>query len=126
MVLIYEAQFPGQQMISPDSMGKNMRLVYLDPTISSQHTLLSFNDAGSKLGEALQNDKKLQQLAARHGFRPNQPGIFATELSSAGIAPPPELLSTVTPPDYDRLEQLIEGVSAQFASSAPPEGAPEQ
>ncbi|MEJ5998807.1 hypothetical protein [Corynebacterium sp. H130] len=126
MVMIYEAQFLGQQMSAPNTIGANMKLAYLDPTISSQHTLLAYSEKGNKLGEALATDKELQKLAAKHGFRPNTPGIFAEQLNQSGITPPPDFLSTINPPDFDRLEQLIEGVSAQYSSSAPPEGAPEQ
>lgn len=126
MVLIYEAQFIGQQISAPNTVGSNMKLMYLDPTISSQHTLLAHSDGGNKLGEALAHDEQLQKLAAKHGFRPNTPGVFKAELNSHGVAEPSAFLATINPPDFDRLEQLIEGVSAQYNSSAPPEGAPEQ
>ncbi|MEJ5928285.1 hypothetical protein WG915_06600 [Corynebacterium sp. H128] len=123
MVMIYEAQFIGQQLEAPNPTDM---LAYLDPTMSSQHTVLSYTDEGSALGDALQHDPELQKLAARHGFRPNTPGIFNQELQQAGVTPPPEFLPTVNPPDFERLEQLIEGVAAQYNSTAPPEGAPEQ
>ncbi|QGU01915.1 hypothetical protein CKALI_05205 [Corynebacterium kalinowskii] len=126
MVLIYEAQFIGQQISAPNTVGQNMKLMYLDPTISSQHTLLAYSDGGDKLGEALATDATLQRLAAEHGFRPNSPGVFNEVLKDKGMATPPEFLATINPPDFDRLEQLIEGVSAQYNGSAPPEGAPEQ
>lgn len=126
MVMIYEAQFIEQQISAPDTISPNMKLMYLDPTMASQHTVLSFSDNGSKLGNALATDTTLQKLAAKHGFRPNTPGVFGAELDSHQVTRPPEFLDTVNPPDFNRLEQLIEGVSAQYNSSAPPEGAPEQ
>lgn len=126
MVMIYEAQFLEQQISNPGSINQNMKLAYLDPTISSQHTYLAYTDGGNKLGEALNTDATLQKLAAKHGFRPNTPGVFADQLQESGVTQPPAFLATVNPPDFNRLEQLIEGVSAQYSSSAPPEGAPEQ
>ncbi|MFV8396306.1 hypothetical protein [Corynebacterium hindlerae] len=126
MVMIYESQFLGQQIADPTVIRPSMRLVYLDPTIASQHTLLAYSEDGDKLGDALANDSTLQRLAATHGFRPNLHGEFELTLSDHGIDTPPAYLPTVNPPDFDRLEDLIEGVSAQYSSSEPPEGAPEQ
>lgn len=126
MVMIYESQFLEQQLRNAASVAEPRKLAYLNPTILSQHTFLAYSETGSKLGEALANDAELQRLAARHGFRPNTPGLLQEELQASGIQAPPEFLATINPPDFDRLEQLIEGVSAQYSSSAPPEGAPEQ
>lgn len=126
MVVIYESQFLEKQLTNPQAIRGNMKLAYLDPTTASQHTFLAYNEHSAKLGQHLAQDKELQELAAMHGFRPNTPGLLNDQLKAKQLATPPEFLATINPPDYARLEQLIEGVSAQYSSSAPPEGAPEQ
>lgn len=75
------------------------------------------------MARLLAEDPELQRLAGEHGYRTNNPGDFHVIrdlLPEGGIAPP-DLIDSVDPPDYDRLEQLIEGVSVAY-DSPPSEG----
>lgn len=121
MVMVYEAQFLGEQMAEHSRIREDMQLAYPDPTVLSTHMLVALSDAGNEVGTLLTTDPELQRLAAEHGFRPNDPSLFATALGDHGIGEPPAFLATVDPPVYDRLEQLIEGVGARYTSPAPPE-----
>lgn len=121
LVMVYEAQFIGEQMAADSRIRGDMVLAYPDPTINSTHMLVALNDDGSEIGRLLASDPDLQRLAAEHGFRPGDPGLFADTLSEHEIPAPPAFLATVDPPAYDRLEELIEAVGAQYTSPAPPE-----
>ena len=66
------------------------------------------------------NDPELQQLAARHGFRPANHGSLADEMSKQGLNPPSDYVNSVDPPQYDRLEQLIDGVGTRYGTLSPP------
>lgn len=126
MALVYEAQFLGE-LLSPDSrIRPEMVLAYPDPTVLSTHTMVALTPEGQELSRLLTEDRRLQQLAASHGFRPNSPELFTEALEVRGIAAPPDFLASVDPPAFDRLEQLIEGVGANYSSPAPPEGSQDE
>ncbi|GAB3690848.1 hypothetical protein GCM10027595_01530 [Corynebacterium nasicanis] len=119
MVMVYEAQFLGEQMAESSRIRGDMVLAYPDPTINSTHMLVALSDQGAEIGRLLTSDPELQQLAAEHGFRPGDPALFAAALREHGIAEPPAFLATVDPPVFDRLEELIEGVGASYTGPAP-------
>ncbi|MDO5668915.1 MAG: hypothetical protein Q4G50_02810 [Corynebacterium sp.] len=121
LVMVYEAQFLGEQMAADSRIRGDMVVAYPDPTINSTHMLVALNDTGGEIGRLLSNDPQLQRLAAKHGFRPGDPSLFADTLAEHEITAPPAFLATVDPPDYDRLEELIDAVGAQYTSPAPPE-----
>lgn len=121
MVMVYEAQYLGEKMAENSRIRDDMALAYPDPTLNSTHMLVALTDDGAEVGRLLTTDPELQRLAAEHGFRPGDPSLFATALGDHGIAEPPAFLATVDPPVYDRLEELIEGVGAQYSSPAPPD-----
>ncbi|MFF5228609.1 hypothetical protein [Dactylosporangium sp. NPDC000521] len=86
LVLVYEAQFLDR------GKGGNRVLLYPQPTIVSDHTVVPFTAAGAELAKLLQTDPQLQRLAAAHGFRtagaPLAPGAAA--LGGPDILPSPD------------------------------------
>lgn len=116
LVMIYEAQFlaqAGQGGIRP-----NMVLLYPEPTIFTQHTLLAMTDSGKRLGEALTQDADLQKLAIKHGFRSNNPALAATfseQIRSQKLDyVPDELTEVINTPSYEVLETMIGEIERQL------------
>ncbi|MFK4182970.1 hypothetical protein ACI2L4_02960 [Streptomyces sparsogenes] len=68
LVLVYESQVAALLMQRQD-VG-DMVVLYPDVTVNSDHTLVPLTPEGRRLGELLSGDKKLRELAVRHGFRP--------------------------------------------------------
>lgn len=120
MVMVYEAQYLGEQMGPNSRIRDDMVLLQLHPTVLANHGIVGVTAEGKELGKLLTNDPQLQQLAARHGFRPATSGSLAQEMESQGLEPPRDYVNSIDPPNYDRLEQLIDGVGTRYGKIAPP------
>lgn len=120
MVMVYEAQFLGEQMRPNSRIRDDMVLLHLSPTVLANHGIVGVSESGKELGRLLANDPQLQQLAARHGFRPANSGSLAQELEDRGLDAPSGYVNSIDPPSYDRLEQLIDGVGQRYAGAPAP------
>lgn len=120
MVMVYEAQFIGEQMRPNSRIRDDMVLLHLSPTVLANHGIVGITEHGKELGRLLTNDEQLQQLAARHGFRPAASWSLATEMERLGFEPPADYVNSIDPPHFDRLEQLIDGVGMRYGTIAPP------
>ena len=120
MVMVYEAQFLGEQMRPNSRIRDDMVLLHLSPTVLANHGIVGVSAGGKELGRLLSNDPQLQQLAARHGFRPANFGSLADELADRGLDAPSDYVNSIDPPSYDRLEQLIDGVGQRYAGAPAP------
>lgn len=120
MVMVYEAQYLGEQMQQTSRIRDDMALLQLSPTVLANHGIVGVTAGGKELGRLLTTDPQLQQLAARHGFRPSTSGSLAKEMEDHGLAAPSDYADSIDPPSYDRLEQLINGVGEQYSGAAPP------
>lgn len=120
MVMVYEAQFLGEQMRPNSRIRDDMVLLHLSPTVLANHGIVGVSAGGKELGRLLSNDPQLQQLAARHGFRPANSGSLADELADRGFDAPSDYVNSIDPPSYDRLEQLIDGVGQRYAGAPVP------
>lgn len=112
MVNIYEAQFVDaavRHKLKPD-----MVLMYPSPTIQSEHTLVSLNGNGDKLGQLLSTDPELQRLAARHGFRTQDDRLFTNTVNQRKVPVATTILDVANPPTYDTLERLLDAVSKSY------------
>lgn len=118
MVMIYEAQFIALQAAKDRAITPDMVLMYPSPTVDSKHTLVPLNANGNKVGQLLMQDKDLQRLAVKYGFRTSDPGAFSKYLSDHGVAQPPSLVNVIDPPAYDPLETMITGID-QLYKGAP-------
>lgn len=125
MVLVYEAQFLGEKMKPNSRIKDDMVLLQLDPTVLANHGLVGISEEGKELGRLLSTDEQLQKLAAQHGFRPSSNDYLTTALEEKQLPPPSNYVSSVDPPNYDRLESLIEGVGMRYGT-VPPRNQEEQ
>lgn len=117
LVMIYEAQFLAQAQ--QGSVRPDMVLLYPEPTIYTDHTLLAMNDNGKKLGEALTTDPDLQKLAIKYGFR-NYNSQLAGEQFNQMLKDkkldfvPTTLNEVIDPPSYEVLEKMISQIEQQM------------
>lgn len=125
MVLVYEAQFLGEKMKPNSRIKDDMVLVQLDPTVLANHGLVGITENGKNLGRLLTTDEELQKLAAKHGFRPASNDYLTPALEEKQLPPPSSYVSSVDPPNYDRLEALIDGVGMRYGT-VPPRNQEEQ
>ena len=125
MVMVYEAQFLGEKMKPNSRIKDDMVLVQLDPTVLANHGLVGISPEGKELGRLLSTDEQLQRLAAEHGFRPASNDYLTPALQDKQLPPPSSYVSSVDPPNYDRLEALIEGVGMRYGT-VPPRNQEEQ
>ena len=125
MVMVYEAQFLGEKMKPNSRIKDDMVLVQLDPTVLANHGLVGISPEGKELGRLLSTDETLQKLAAEHGFRPSSNDYLTQALQDKGFPPPSSYVSSVDPPNYDRLEALIDGVGMRYGT-VPPRNQEEQ
>jgi hypothetical protein len=116
MVMIYEAQYLGQEMskTGSDAITKDMVLMYPDPDVFSKHTVVPLTPNGTKVGELLVNDPALSKLAALYGFRPANPAVFSSVLKAHNLAVPPLPVDVVDPPSYETLESMIVQISNRY------------
>ena len=118
MVMVYEAQFLGQEMSKTGSSAitKDMVLMYPDPDVFSKHTVVPLTPAGIKLGQLLVNDPSLSKLAALYGFRPADPAVFNSVLKAHKLAAPTLPVNVVDPPSYETLEAMIETIADRYSN----------
>lgn len=126
MVMIYESQFLGEQMRPNSRIRDDMVLLHLSPTVLANHGVVGISEDGKELARLLANDEQLQQLAARHGFRPANSGSLAQEMHNHGLDTPADYVNSIDPPSYDRLEQLIDSVGQRYAGAPAPAKGDEQ
>lgn len=125
MVLVYEAQFLGEKMKPNSRIKDDMVLVQLEPTVLANHGIVGISPEGKELGRLLSTDEQLQRLAAAHGFRPVSNDYLTETLEEKGLPAPTDYISSVDPPNYDRLEALIEGIGTRYGT-VPPRNQEEQ
>lgn len=114
MAWIYEAQYVDAAV--HDQLRPDMVLMYPKPTVLSQHTVVPLDDKGDSVGKLLATDPDLQRLAAEHGFRPQDPSLFAKVTAEHHAPVIPDLVNVVDPPDYDTLEHLLDGVAKAYGN----------
>jgi hypothetical protein len=114
MVLVYESQFLDRQIRGDGTIQPNMRLVYLSPTVYSEHTLVPLAGGGDEVGRLLTTDAELGRLAAEFGFRTSNPTVFADVVADHDVPAPPDLVDVIEPPAYETLERLLTGIEERY------------
>ncbi|MEC3914854.1 three-helix bundle dimerization domain-containing protein [Nocardia sp. CDC160] len=112
MAWIYEAQYV--DAAAHDQLKPDMVLMYPTPTVMSQHTVVPLTDKGDQIGKLLTTDPDLQRLAADHGFRPTDVTLFTKVTTAHQIPVDANLINQITPPDYDTLEHLLDGIAKSY------------
>ena len=114
MVMIYEAQFRGEQIAHDPALTTDRVLMYPSPTVFSKHTFVPLSDAGDAVGQLLMNDPDLRHLAVRLGFRTGDAAYEQSFAHQQGLPNLPQLIDVVDPPTFDVLEHLINAIAAKY------------
>ncbi|MFF0487720.1 three-helix bundle dimerization domain-containing protein [Nocardia sp. NPDC004068] len=112
LVLCYEAQYveaAAAGRVTPD-----MVLMYPSPTVLSRHTLVPLTPEGDRVGRLLTTDPELQDLAAAHGFRTDDPARFSKVTDANRVPVRKDVIDVVDTPAYDTLEHLLDGVAKSY------------
>jgi hypothetical protein len=114
IVIIYEAQFIAQAALDNNTILPEMVLMYPSPTIFTQHVLIPFSEGGDKLGQVLETDPELQQLAIEYGLRNNNLAAFRQFTTEHNIALPDSIVNVIEPPSYEVLEGMIQIIEQAY------------
>ena len=114
LLVAYESQMVAFWLAHPERLHGDMVMLYPTPTVFSKHVLVPFNEKGRRLGEALEHDPALQELAHQYGFRTGG-SIKGPEVwEKRGIHTPPTVVDVVDPPTHEWLEKMITGIEQKF------------
>jgi hypothetical protein len=96
LVMAYESQFLDQESHANLAGDGEHKFLYPEPTVYAQHTVVAFSEAGDKLGDLLEHDAELQEIATSYGYRPNGEAL-----------PDRPTPTAVEAPDYELLESML-------------------
>jgi hypothetical protein len=114
LLVAYESQMVAFWLAHPERLHGDMVMLYPTPTVFSKHVLVPFNEKGRRLGEALEHDPDLQELAHQYGFRTGG-SIKGPEVwEKHGIHTPPTVVDVIDPPSHEWLEKMITGIEQKF------------
>jgi len=114
LLVAYESQLVAFWLAHPDRLHGDMVMLYPTPTVFSKHVLVPFNDKGRRLGQALERDAELQELAHQYGFRTGGNTQGPEEWQKHGIHVPPTVVDVIDPPSQEWLEKMITGIEQKF------------
>jgi len=125
MVMIYESQFLARAAANDGSITPDMELVYPEPTILSKHTFVSLTPVGQRLGQFLNDDAGMRQLATEYGFRTSDTNAFRTFVSDHQLTVPDTIIDVIEPPTYESLEAMISTLEQIYAGAGAPPASPD-
>jgi len=114
LLVAYESQMVEFWLRHPDRVKSDMVLMYPRPTVFSKHVLVPFNERGRRLGEALERDPALQELAHEYGFRTGGDVKGPETWAKQGVKVPDVLVDVIDPPSHEWLERMIQGIVAKL------------
>ncbi|MEM7117335.1 MAG: hypothetical protein AAF614_33185 [Chloroflexota bacterium] len=114
LVMIYEAQFIAQAVQQPGTISSEMVLLYPDPILFTEHVLVPLTDNGRLVGELLETDPTLQELANEYGLRNSNSANFQRITASHNLAIPDNFVNVISPPDYELLENMIKTIEQSY------------
>ena len=114
LLVVYESQLVEFWLKNPERLKGEMVLMYPKPTVFSKHVLVPFTSAGARLGDALENNPALRELAHEYGFRSGGDLKGPETWAKRGVHVPEILVDVIDPPSYEWLEQMIIGIEAKF------------
>ena len=125
MVMVYESQFLARAAVNDGSITPDMVLVYPEPTILSKHTFVSLTPAGQQLGQFMNDDPGIRQLATEYGFRTSDTNAFRTWVSDHQLSVPDTIIDVIEPPTYESLEAMITTLEQIYAGAGAPPASPD-
>ena len=114
LLVAYESQVVTFWLAHPERLHGDMVMLYPTPTVFSKHVLVPFNDKGRRLGEALEHDPALQELAHEYGYRTGGNTRGPELWEKHGIHTPPTVVDVIDPPSNEWLEKMITGIEQKF------------
>lgn len=114
LLVAYESQMVEFWLRHPDRLQSDMVVLYPRPTVYSKHVLVPYTPAGVRLGQALDTDPALRELAHDYGFRTGGELKGPEGWNKAGVKVPPVLVDVIDPPSHEWLERMIQGIEARF------------
>jgi hypothetical protein len=114
LLVAYESQLVAFWLAHPEREHGDMVMLYPTPTVFSKHVLVPFNEKGRRLGEALERDPELQELAHQYGLRTGGNTRGPELWEKHGIHTPATLVDVIEPPSNEWLEKLITGIEQKF------------
>jgi hypothetical protein len=114
LLVAYESQLVQFWLRHPERKQSDMVLLYPKPTVFSKHVLVPYTPAGARLGEALEQDPQLRELAHEHGFRTGGDTKGPEVWAQRGLKVPAQLVDVIDPPSHEWLERMIQGIEARF------------
>lgn len=114
LLVAYESQMIEFWLRHPDRIKGDMVVLYPRPTVYSKHVLVPYTPAGARLGQALETDPTLRELAHDYGFRTGGDVKGPEAWAKAGVKAPDVLVDVIDPPSHEWLERLIQGIEARF------------
>lgn len=112
LVMIYESQFLAEAAGEGGNIRPDMVLMYPDPALFTKHVLVPLTENGARLGEALQNDAELRQLAVEYGLRNSDTQAFVQFLANHNLSAPENFVNVADVPTFDTLEAMITAIDA--------------
>jgi hypothetical protein len=119
MVMVYEAQFRGEQIAHDPALTSDRVLMYPSPTVFAKHTFVPLSDDGDRVGQLLMTDPDLRHLAVRFGFRTGDAGYQQSFARQQGLSDLPQLIDVVDPPTFEVLEHMINAIAAKYQEATP-------
>ena len=102
---------------APDAalgVGKDMVLMYPQPTIVNKVVFVAVSERARKLGELLGSNAELQRIAVEYGFRIADSGVFMKAVQPTGLAVEERLTQVVDPPSFEIMLEMIDAVSKEL------------
>ena len=120
MVVVDESEFVTRGGLGPDSV-----LMYPDPAVDAQLTVVPLTAVGRQVGRVLAHDATMQRLAAAHGYRtPSQPKRFDAAVRRAHVAVEPQDAPGAPLPSAETLTSLVDRIDAARYSALGPRANP--
>ena len=114
LLITYESQLVEFWLKHPAKIKGDMVIIYPRPTVFSKHVLVPYTAAGVRLGEALENDPKLRELAHEYGYRTGGETKGPELWKQRGINVPEVPVDVIDPPSHEWLERMIVAIEARF------------
>ncbi|NTW38144.1 MAG: hypothetical protein HGB17_19035, partial [Syntrophobacteraceae bacterium] len=114
LVMIYESQYIEYAAAHKGSVRGDMVLMYPEPTIFTKHIFIPLNPKAERLGELLESDPTLQNLAIEHGFRNWNLEYFREFTRAASLQLPDTLTHVIDPPRFEIIETMIGRLEREY------------
>ena len=121
MAFLYENQMvqfalnkKGGAQDAAHAVGKDMVLMYPQPTIVNKVVFVAVSERARKLAELLGNNAELQRIAVEYGFRIADSGVFMKAVQPTGLAVEERLTQVVDPPSFEIMLEMIDAVSKEL------------